>query len=54
VRNEETLQRVKEERNILQTIKRWKDNWIGHILHRNCLLKHITEGNTEGRREVMV
>ena len=22
-------------------------NWISHILCRNCLLKHITEGKTE-------
>ena len=21
-----------------------KDNWIGHILHTNCLLKHLIEG----------
>jgi hypothetical protein len=38
VRNEEVLHRVKEERNILHTIKRRKANWIGHILRRNCLL----------------
>jgi hypothetical protein len=27
--------------------------WIGQILHRNCLLKHITEGKAEetGRQE---
>jgi hypothetical protein len=25
-------------------------NWIGHILRRNCLLKHVTEGKIEGRR----
>jgi hypothetical protein len=35
---------VKEERNIVHTIKRRKANWIGHILRRNCLLKHVTEG----------
>jgi len=29
---------VKEERNILQIIKRRKAKWIGHMLHRNCLL----------------
>jgi hypothetical protein len=23
-------------------------NWIGHILCRNCLLKHLTEGAIEG------
>jgi hypothetical protein len=40
VRNEEALRRVKEERNILQTMKRRKANQIGHMLHGNCL-----EGN---------
>jgi hypothetical protein len=41
VRNEEVLQRVKEERNILHTVNRRKGNGIGHILRRNCLLKHV-------------
>jgi hypothetical protein len=27
-----------------------KANWIGHILSRNCLLKHITEGKIRGTR----
>jgi hypothetical protein len=31
VKNEEVLHRVKEERNILRTIKRRKANWICHI-----------------------
>ena len=44
----EVLYRVKEERNILHTIEMRKANWIGHILRRNCLLKHIIEGKTEG------
>ena len=35
VRNEEVLLRVKEQRNILYEINKWKANWIGHILHRN-------------------
>jgi len=52
VRNEEVLHRVKEERNILHTAKRRKANWIGHILHRNCLLKEVIEGKLEGRMEV--
>jgi hypothetical protein len=52
VRNEEVLHRVKEERNIVHTIKRRKANWIGHILRRNCLLKHIIEGKIEKRQEV--
>jgi hypothetical protein len=38
---------VKEERNILHTMKRRKANWIGHILHRNFI-----EGKVEGTTEV--
>jgi hypothetical protein len=52
VRNEVVLHRVKEEKNILHTIKRRKANWIGHILCRNCLLKHVIEGKLEGRIEM--
>jgi hypothetical protein len=52
VRNEEVLHRVKEERNIVHTIKRRKANWIGHILLRICLLKHVIEGKVEGRIEM--
>ena len=48
VKNKEALKRVKEERNIFHTIKRKKTNWIGHILCRNCLLKHVNEGKIEG------
>ena len=51
VRNEEVLERVKEERNILQTIKGRKANWIGHILCRTCLLKHVIERKIEGMIE---
>ena len=46
------LQRVKEERSVLHTIKGCKDNWIGLILRSYCLLKHVVEGNIEGRIEV--
>jgi hypothetical protein len=52
VSNEEVLHRVKEETNIVHTIKRRKANWIGHILRRNCLLKHVIEGKLEGRIEM--
>jgi hypothetical protein len=52
VRNEEVLQTVKEERNILHTIKERKADWIGYILRRNCLLKHVTEGKLEGSTEM--
>jgi hypothetical protein len=43
VRNEEVLQRVKEESDILHTTNRRKTNWIGHIV-----LKHEIEGKVEG------
>jgi hypothetical protein len=46
VKSEEVLHRVKVERNILQAIKRCKANLIGHILHRNCLLKYIIKGKS--------
>ena len=52
VKNKEVLQRVKEDKNILRTVRRRKANWIGHILSRNCLLKHVIGGKIEGRREV--
>jgi len=52
VRNEEISHSVKKERNILHTVKRRKANWIGHILCRNCLLRHIIGGKMEGRIEV--
>jgi hypothetical protein len=52
VKNEDILHRVKEERNSLHTIKRRKDDWIGHILRRNCLLKHVIEGKIDGRINV--
>jgi len=41
-----------QEKNIPHTVKMRKANWIGHILYRNCLLKHVIEGKTEGRTEV--
>jgi len=51
VRNEEELQTV-HDWNILHKIKLLKTNFIGHILRRNCLLKHVIEGKIEGRIEV--
>jgi hypothetical protein len=53
VRNEDVFksQRGKE---ISKTIKGKKDNWICHMLRRNCLLlKHIIEGKIDGRIQVM-
>jgi hypothetical protein len=47
----EVLQRI-EDRNILQTTKRREATCIGHILRRNCLLRHVIEGKLEGSVEM--
>ena len=52
VRNEEVLLRVNEQQNILHEIRKWKANWIGHILHRNCLLKQVIKGKIKWKMEV--
>jgi hypothetical protein len=54
VRSEEVLQTVKDERNIPQTIKRRKANWIGHTLRRNCLLNQVIKGKTKIIMEMRV
>jgi hypothetical protein len=48
VRNEEVLLRVSEQRNILHEIRKRKANWIGHILHRNCLLNKLLKERYRG------
>jgi hypothetical protein len=48
VKNEEVLLRVKEQRNILREIRKRKADWIGHILHRNCLLQRFIKGKVKG------
>jgi hypothetical protein len=50
VNKEAVLHRVKKERNIVHTIRQRKANWIGYILSRNCLIKHIIEGKIRGTR----
>jgi hypothetical protein len=52
VRNEEVLQRVKEEISILHTLYGWMHKGIGHIFRSNCLVKHVIGGKIEGRIEV--
>jgi hypothetical protein len=52
VRNEEVLYRVEDRRNILREISKWKANWIGHVLRRNCLLQQVIAGKIKGGIEV--
>jgi hypothetical protein len=51
VRNEEVLLRVKEQRNILHEISKRKNNWIGHILYINCLLRQVIEGKIKDKSD---
>ena len=37
----------KSNKNLAPT-KHGTSNWIGHILHMNCIIKHVTRGNVEG------
>ena len=43
IRNATVLERVGEGRIMLELIKKWKRNWLGHWLRRNCLLKDALE-----------
>jgi hypothetical protein len=52
VRNGEVLHTNRDDSNILHTIKRRKAKCIGYILRRNCVLKHVIEGEIEERIEV--
>ena len=52
MRKEEVLFQVNEQRNILHAIRKWKANWIGHILRRNCFLKRVIEEKIKGDIEV--
>jgi hypothetical protein len=45
--NKEVLQRVKDEINVPNKMQWRKANWFGHMLLRNCLLEHVTEGKIE-------
>jgi hypothetical protein len=36
----------------IRTVRKRKGDWIGHILHRYWLLKHVIEGKVEGMIEV--
>jgi hypothetical protein len=53
LRNEGMLGRVKEDRNILQTIKTRKANWISHILRINFQINHVIERKLEEKIKVM-
>jgi hypothetical protein len=51
VGNAEVLHTVKEERNVIHTVKNRKGNWIGRILCRNSRLKQVIEGKIQRSRK---
>jgi hypothetical protein len=44
------LHRVKEEKEYRSYNKEKEGELFGHILRRNCLLKHVIAGEIDGRR----
>ena len=54
VRNEEASQRVKEESDIVHTIKRRNTNWIGHIMLKHRKGRRIEVTRRGGRRRKQV
>jgi hypothetical protein len=50
VENEEVKHGVEKPRNILCTVNRRKAKWLGYILRRNRLLKHVIEGMIQRKR----
>ena len=49
MRNEEVLTKNQGGEGCPEIIKRNKAYFIGHILYRNCLIKHVIEGKIEER-----
>jgi len=49
VKNEEVLYRVKEDRNVILTIKGKTDNWIGYMLRWNYFLNLFIDGKMKER-----
>ena len=49
VSNAEVLQKVQENKSILDTVQHRKFRWIGHILRHDSLLRDIIEGRMTGK-----
>ena len=47
INNAVVVERVEEERIMLELTKKTKRNWLGHYLRMNCLLKDALEGKWE-------
>ena len=50
LKNSVVLERVGEDRKMLEQIKKRKRTWLGHWLRRNGLLKDDLEGTVNGKK----
>ena len=50
VTNEEVLGRIGTDRQLINSLRSRKRNWIGHVLRGEGFLKEVIEGRTEGKR----
>ena len=48
--NDEVLKMAEEKRLLIDTIRKRKKNWMGHILRRDSLINVALEGRMEGKR----
>jgi len=51
VSNAEVLQKLQENKSILDTVQHRKFRWIGHILRHDSLLRDIIEGRMKLQEE---
>ena len=51
ITNEEVLKRVQEKRTLLQTIKKRKCTFFGHVIRSDGLQRQLMEGRVEGARQ---
>ena len=48
--NDWVLQETREKRGLVQSIRKRKHQWIGHVLRHDGLLKVAIEGKLDGKR----
>jgi len=51
ITNDEVLERVQENRQLINLIKERQAKWIGHVMISDTLLKDILEGKTKGKKQ---
>jgi len=52
VSNETVLQRVGEKWHLTKTIREGQALWIGHVSHRDTLVKDVIQGRMKGKKQI--